>query len=226
MGACLERGKQSWPKITPVATKVLYQHSDFLDKIFNSCVDLAAALPCTLLCSLPLYLGHGFSVHRVLPDASLTSDPVSLRRGAHGTACHQNSGYYNSPMHSAGQICSTPTQTHSRNLKSACHPSLSFNVPMIPAVCWSHNLAYIHLLHKTFNNTEKQTDKKGKGSASVGISGQICGLSQWKSCCKIMLISPSLRKERGLIQKKKCISLFLFFFFFFKGRWNSRQTKM
>lgn len=125
------------------------------------------------------------------------------------------SGYYNSPMHSAGQICSTPTQTHSRNLKSACHPSLSSNVPMIPAVCWSHNLAYIHLLHKTFNNTEKQTDKKGKGSASVGISGQICGLSQWKSCCKIMLISPSLRKERGLIQKKNAFLYSFFFFFFF-----------
>lgn len=48
----------------------------------------------------------------------------------------------------------------------------------------------IHLLHsKPIIIKKKQRDNKGKSSTSVGISEKIWSLSQWKSCCKIMLIS-------------------------------------
>lgn len=199
-------------KKTPVTPKVLRQHSEFWGKIFNSCVELAPGLPGTFLCCCDFYLRWRFCERWPFEHLRL---------------CHQTQSL--SFTNALCSACMHSTYTHALLLNSVCFPSLSPNLPMFFwfffFICWAFRLtAFIYCISKPIIIKEKQRDNKGKSSTSVGISEKIWSLSQWKSCCKIMLISFWEKRAAWAKKKKKerkCISFFLF-----KRRWNTRGIQM
>lgn len=115
---CMEWGKLSWPvKKTPVTAKVPCQHSEFMDKIFNSCLDSATALPCRPLCYFTFYLGCGLSKHLVCPGWCLFDFRLHFSLMQVSWECESPKLWilqYNSLMHFAGQKCHTHTYTQNK----------------------------------------------------------------------------------------------------------------